>query len=56
MKLEQGKLVKVKKLGGKLAVILEVLEDGKAARVHVKEGARLAFDPVYREYELERDN
>lgn len=54
MKIIKGEeVVRVKKLDKK-AVVLEVLEKGKAAKVHIKDGSKLAFDPVYREYELER--
>lgn len=53
MKIIKGEVVRVKKLDKK-AVVLEVLEEGKAAKVHIKDGKRLDFDPVYREYELER--
>ena len=53
MKIVKGEVVRVKKTGFK-ALILEVLNDGKQAKVHVKDGPRLDFEPIYREYELER--
>lgn len=46
-----GELVRLK--DGKLAEVLEVSEDGKACRVHVREGKRQP-DIFVKEYELKK--
>ena len=49
--LQVGELVKLK--DGKLGEVLEVSEDGKACKVHVRTGEKVP-DRFYKEYELNK--
>ena len=49
--IQVGELVQLK--DGKLAEVLEVSEDGKTCKVHVRTGERVP-DKFYKEYELKK--
>jgi len=49
---EAGQLVK-EKHGERWGSVVAVLDEGKRIEVHVRNGAKLEQNPVFREYELE---
>lgn len=50
--LKEGQLVKEKN-GPRWGQVVKVLDDGKRAEVHVKNGHKLEHNPVFGEYQLE---
>ena len=49
---EAGQLVK-EKHGERWGEVVAVLDEGKRIEVHIKNGPKLEFNPVFKEYELE---